>query len=184
VSFSDWTQGVQFAKALGLKVIGIDARDEGLSLTKEFGADVIIDARKDKAEVVKQVHAVTDGQGADSTVCISDAPPAAGLACAVTKMHGVMVQIAQPDVIEIPFQEIILRDIKIHGSLICSGEESRRMLEVIARHGITARTVPFKGLEKIEELVETVHGGKIQGKAVIVVDEKQIEHEKKLGAKF
>jgi len=29
-----------------------------------------------------------------------------------------------------------------------------------------------------------VHGGKIQGKAVIIVDEAQIEEEKKLGAKF
>lgn len=37
--------GVQFAKALGLKVIAIDARDEGLSLAKECGADFVIDAR-------------------------------------------------------------------------------------------------------------------------------------------
>jgi len=130
------------------------------------------------------VHAVTNGVGADSTLCISDAPPAAGLACAVTKMHGVMVQIAQPDNIEIPFPEIIFRDIRIHGSLICSAEESRRMLDVIAQHGVTARTVPFQGLDKIEDLVEMVHGGKIQGKAVIVVDQEQIDEEKKLGAKF
>lgn len=176
--------GLQFAKALGLKIIGIDARDEGLALTKEYGADVTVDARKDKKDVVKEVHAVTNGMGADSTICISDAQSAAGLACAVTKMHGVMVQIAQPDTIEIPFPEIIFRDIRIHGSLVCSGEESRSMLETIAQHGVTARTVPFKGLDKIEELVETVHGGKIQGKAVIIVDEKQIEDEKRLGAKL
>jgi len=177
-------QGLQFAKALGLKIIGIDARDEGLALTKEYGADIVIDARKGKEEVVKEVHAVTNGMGADSTLCISDAQSAAGLACAVTKMHGVMVQIAQPDIIEIPFPEIIFRDIRIHGSLVSSAEESRRMLEVIAKHGITAKTVPFQGLEKIEELVEMVHGGKIQGKAVVIVDPQQIEDEKKLGAKF
>lgn len=29
-----------------------------------------------------------------------------------------------------------------------------------------------------------VHGGKLKGKAIIVVDNEQIEHEKKLGAKF
>jgi propanol-preferring alcohol dehydrogenase len=29
-----------------------------------------------------------------------------------------------------------------------------------------------------------VHGGKIQGKAIIVVDEEQIKKEKELGAKF
>ncbi|TKA67971.1 hypothetical protein B0A55_09658 [Friedmanniomyces simplex] len=176
--------GVQFAKALGLKVIGIDARDEGIALTKEYGADVVVDARQGKEEAVKAVQEVTKGEGADATVCISDAPTAAGLACAVTRMHGTMVQIAQPDEVVIPFPELIFRDIRIKGSLICSEEESREMLKCIAEHGVTAKTVPFHGLDKIGELVELVHGGKIQGKAVIVVDEKQIEEEKKLGAKF
>lgn len=133
---------------------------------------------------MKEVHAVTNDMGADATVCISDAQSAAGLACAVTKMHGVMVQIAQPDVIEIPFPEVIFRDIRIHGSLICSEEESKRMLKCIAEHGITVKTNPFYGLDKIHDLVEMVHGGKIQGKAIIVVDQEQIEREKKLGAKF
>lgn len=176
--------GIQFAKALGLKVIGIDARDEGLSLSKENGADVVVDARKGKDEAVKQVHAVTGDEGADSTVCLSDAPSAAGLACAVTKMHGIMVQVAQPDVVEIPFPELIFRGIKIHGSLLCSPEESKRMLETISEHGITVKTNSFYGLDKIGELTEMVHGGKIQGKAIIVVDEEQLKREKELGSKF
>ena len=176
--------GVQFAKALGLKVIGIDARDEGLGLTKEYGADVVVDARKGKEEAVKAVREVTGGMGADATVNLSDASSAAGLACAVTKMHGLMVQIAQPDNIEIPFPEIIFRDIRVRGSLICSPEESKSMLKCIAEHGVTVKTNPFYGLDKIEDLVSMVHGGKIQGKAIIVVDNEQIKREKELGAKF
>jgi len=87
--------GIQFAKALGLKVIGIDARDEGLELSKESGADVVIDARKGDENVVKEVQRVTDGKGTDATVNISDAKAAAATACAVTKTHGLMIQIAQ-----------------------------------------------------------------------------------------
>lgn len=176
--------GIQFAKALGLNVIGIDARDEGLSLSKENGSDVVVDARKGKEAAVKDVHAVTNGCGADATVCLSDAQDAAGLACAVTKMHGLMVQIAQPNIVEIPFAELIFRDIRIRGSLVCSAEESKAMLECIAAHGITVKTNPFDGLEKIEDLTKTVHGGKIQGKAIIVVDQEQIKREKELGAKY
>ncbi|KAM0701146.1 hypothetical protein Q7P35_011507 [Cladosporium inversicolor] len=175
--------GVQFAKALGLKVIGIDARDEGLGLTREYGADVV-DARKGKEEAVKAVREVTGGLGADATVNLSEAASAAGMACAVTKMHGSMVQIAQPDNIEIPFPEIIFRDIRVRGSLICSPEESKSMLKCIAEHGVTVKTNPFYGLDKIEDLVSMVHGGKIQGKAIIVVDNEQIEREKELGAEF
>jgi propanol-preferring alcohol dehydrogenase len=176
--------GVQFAKALGLNVIGIDARDEGLGLTREYGADVVVDARKGKEEAVKAVREVTGGTGADATVNLSDAASAAGLACAVTKMHGLMVQIAQPDNVEIPFTEVIFRDIRMRGSLICSPEESKSMLKCIAEHGVTVKTNPFYGLDKIEDLVSMVHGGKIQGKAIIVVDEEQIKREKELGAKF
>lgn len=176
--------GIQFAKALGLKVIGVDARDEGLSLSKEAGADVVIDARKGKEFVVQETQKVTNGAGADASVTISDADNAAAIACALTKMHGTMVQIAQPENVSIPFAEFVFRDIRVKGSLICSPEESNDMLKCIAKHGIKVRTNPFYGLDKITDLVELVHGGKIQGKAIIIVDEEQIKKEKALGAKF
>ncbi|KAK5109743.1 hypothetical protein LTR62_006583 [Meristemomyces frigidus] len=176
--------GLQFAKARGLRVIGIDAREEGLELTRKHGADVVVDARKGKEEAVKEVQAVTGGEGAYATINLSDAPTAAALACAVTRMHGTMVQIAQPDEISVPFPEIIFRDIRIKGSLICSNEESKGMMQAIAEHGVTAKTVPFQGLDKIFDLVDMVHSGKVSGKAVIIVDGKQIEEEKKLGARF
>lgn len=176
--------GIQFAKALGLKVIGIDAREDGLTLSKDTGADVVLDARKGKEWLVEEVKKVTNGAGADSAVTISDASNAAAIGCAVTKMHGTMIQIAQPDEVVIPFHEFIFRDIRVHGSLICSPEESKRMLDIIAEHGITVKTNPFYGLDKIAELTELVHGGKIQGKAIIVVDEEQIKKEKELGAKY
>lgn len=176
--------GIQFAKALGLKVVGVDARDEGLELSKHYGADVVVDARKGKEQVVKEVQAVTNGQGVDASICLSDHKDAAGIACASTKMHGTMVQIAQPDIIEIPFPEIIFRDIRIIGSLIASQDESTQMLDLIAKHGVTVTTVPFEGLDKIEQLVEKVHSGTLKGKAIIIVDPEQIEHEKKIGAKY
>lgn len=176
--------GVQFAKALGLKVIGVDARDEGLALTKEAGADLVVDARKKKDDVVKQVQDFTDGEGADASIAISDADDAAALACAVTRMHGTMIQIAQPDKVSIPFAEFVFRDIRVKGSLICSPKQSESMLECIAEHGIKVTTNPFYGLDKIEKLVELVHGGKIKGKAIIIVDEEQIKKEEELGAMF
>lgn len=87
--------GCQFAKAMGFRVVGIDARDEGLELARHSGAHVVIDARLGKDKVVEEVKKVTDGAGADATLTISDAIDAAVLACAVTKTHGLMVQIAQ-----------------------------------------------------------------------------------------
>ena len=167
-----------------MKVIAVDARDEGLALSKEYGADVVADARKGKEAVVKEVHAVTDGLGTPASITLSDHKDACAIACACTKMHGTVVQIAQPDEISVPFTEIIFRDIRIRGSLICNPDESKSMLDCIAKNGITVKTNPFNGLDKIEDLLEMVHGGKIKGKAVIIVDPEQLEYEKKIGAKF
>ena len=173
--------GIQFAKALGLHVVGIDARDEGLALSRESGADVTIDARKGNESVMKEIQEVTGGAGADATINVSDAESAAAIACAVTKRHGLMVQIAQPDNISIPFPEIIFRDIRVQGSLICSPQESRDMMDIVAKHNISVKTNPFHGLDKIPQLVELAHGGKMQGKGIIIVDEEQVKAEKKPG---
>lgn len=87
--------GVRFAKAMGLRVVGVDAREGGLGLAREAGADVVVDARVGREGVVEEVRKVTGGMGADATVTIADAKDAAALGCAVTKVHGLMVQIAQ-----------------------------------------------------------------------------------------
>lgn len=79
---------VQFAKALGLHVIAIDARDEALSLAKECGADTLVDARSGKDKVVAEVKKVTEDEGVDATLNVSDHESAAATGAAVTKMHG------------------------------------------------------------------------------------------------
>jgi len=174
--------GVQFAKAKGLKVIGIDARDEGLELTRQCGADVTIDARTSHKDIVKAVHACTNNEGVMATLNVSDASTTAATACAITKMHGTMVQIAQPDNVVIPYQELIFRDIRVRGSVISTVDEARDMLELVAEHGIIVQTNAFQGLGEIEKLVGLAHGGKIKGKGVIIMDQEQIEMEKKIGA--
>jgi propanol-preferring alcohol dehydrogenase len=86
---------IQFAKALGLKTIGIDARDEALELSRQVGCDITIDARQETAKFIENVITATEGVRADATLNLSSADSAAGLSCAVTKNHGLMIQIAQ-----------------------------------------------------------------------------------------
>ncbi|KAM3065917.1 hypothetical protein ACMFMF_010543 [Clarireedia jacksonii] len=161
--------GIQFAKAIGLTVIAIDARDEALQLAKDLGADTVIDARQPKDMVVKEVKRVTGGRGADSTINVSDHKTAAPTAAAVTKM---LYQIAQPENVCIPMPELIFRDIRIHGSLI------------VSKHNIRVNTNPFKGLEEVPKAVELAHSGKMKGKPVVLIDDEAIEKEKKSGLKM
>jgi len=176
--------GVQFAKALGLHVIAIDARDEGLQLAKACGADFIVDARQEKNNVIQEVQKVTGGKGSDATLNVSDHESAAAIAVAVTKRHGVMVQIAQPPNVCVPFAEFVFRDVKIHGSLVSSRKECEKMLKLVSEHGIKVKTNPFKGLRDLPKAVELAHSGKMQGKPVILIDQEASKTEKESGLKM
>lgn len=106
------------------------------------------------------------------------------LAAAVTSIHGTVVQVAQPEIFSVLYEELVFRDIAFKGSLVASVGESEEMLQCVAENGVEVRTSPFQGLEEVEELLGMVESGKLRGKAVIVVDPAQIEAEKRIGAKL
>ncbi|KAJ5609969.1 hypothetical protein N7510_006688 [Penicillium lagena] len=163
--------GVQFAKAKGLNVIGTDARDDGLSLSRAVGADLVLDARLGKEEIVRQVFKATDGRGVDATVTVSDAKPAISTACAITRRHGTMVYVPVGHEVCIPFQDMIFRDIRVKGSFLCSPKEAEEMLDIVVKHNIKVNTNIFYGIEEIPKAVDMLRRGKYQGKGVIVIDE-------------
>lgn len=182
---------VQFAKARGSRVVAIDASEGGIELARSVGADTVIDVRrhndgKDIESIVRAVraytHPTTTGPsnpdpdaGVAATLTLSDSPTASSLACAITKKHGLMIQVAQPESVSIPFNELIFRDIRVRGSLLCSREEGEEMLEIVAKHEIRVEMTVFRGgLERgVPALMERVRGegGRLVGKGVVVVDE-------------
>lgn len=86
---------VQFAKkAFGLKVVGVDARQDGLELSKEVGADVVLDARVGQDRLVEEVRKTTNGRGVDAALNVSGAETATSTAAAITKDFGWVVQVA------------------------------------------------------------------------------------------
>ena len=166
--------GIQFARYLGLNVISIDTRDEGLSLSREFGANVVLDAHYGSDQVVQAVRAAMGGgKGADATINLSDADGAAAMACSVTKMHGVMLQMALPTGVKIFFAELIFRDIRVQSSLISSPLEASEMLDVVAKNNIRVKVNTFGGLDAVHDMVDYIHSGKMQGKAILVIDRGQ-----------
>lgn len=166
--------GIQMAKAQGIKVVAVDARDEALELCKKAGAEHVFDARKGKEETVKAIQELTGGAGVDATINLSEHETAAPLACAITKMHGNMVQISQPAIVNIPFQELIFRDIRVISSLIADQSQSQAMLDLVGKAGIKVEVNKFDGLEKATEIIHLAHSGKMKGKAVCIVDKSQV----------
>ncbi|KAL5395474.1 hypothetical protein PMIN03_002618 [Paraphaeosphaeria minitans] len=102
---------------------------------------------------------------------------AAATSCVITRMHGTVVQVAQPDNVTIPFQELIFRDIRLRGSLICSAQEANDRLQLVTKHDISVNANAFKGLGELEKLIELAASGKMKGKGIVIMDQSQIDAE-------
>jgi propanol-preferring alcohol dehydrogenase len=170
--------GIQFANAKGINIVAIDARDEALELCKEAGAKHVFDAREGNDKVVEKVQTLTGGLGVHAAINVSEHETAPDLSCMVTRMHGIMVQTAQPDRVCIAFQQLIFRDIHVIGTLIAGQEYSQQMLNDVSKYNIKVETNLFYGLEEVPKMVELAHSGKMKGKAVCVVDKDELEKEK------
>lgn len=162
--------GIQFARARDLNVVAVDARDEGLELCRKYQAHEVLDAREGQKKVVERTQQVTDGLGVDATINVSDHATAAALSCAITRPHGTVVQVAQPENVSVPFAEIIVRDITIKGTMYGGVEDSRQMLDEASRHGVQAETVAFQGLQEVPKLLDFASSGRLKGKAICIVD--------------
>lgn len=51
--------------------------------------------------------------------------------------------------------------------------ETEKMIEAVGKHGIKCRLEVFHGFGDIPRLMEKAHSGKINGKGVVIIDEKQ-----------
>lgn len=75
-------------------------------------------------------------------------------------------------------EQFIFRDIRVHGSLLCSRTDAQRMLDLVAEKNITVKTNPFFGLQQLPQLIDLAHNGKMAGKGILVVDEQEVERVK------
>lgn len=88
------------------------------------------------------------------------------------------MQAAQPELVAVPFTELMFRDIRIKGTLIAGQELSQEMLNEVAKHDIQVETNLSYGLKEVPKMVELSHYGKTKGKAVCVVHQSLLDQEK------
>jgi D-arabinose 1-dehydrogenase-like Zn-dependent alcohol dehydrogenase len=171
--------GLQFAVAMGLRVVGVEAADGPLSLAKSvaksFGAGErtrIVDSREESAEDLVAQLGTQDSasdrgqQGVDAVIVLPESQGAFEYAIKLLKNHGVCVIVSFPEKgFHISAHDIVFRDISVIGSLVGSNACLREMLRFSAEHRIraVAKTYPLSGLN---ELVEQYHEGD-GGKSVL-----------------
>ena len=111
-----------------------------------------------------------DYPGLDATVLATDHPSAFELAAALTRKHGKMVLLGQPEKgITMSYQATIYKDITLVGSLIADTADAQAFIQLFHENKLHVEVKEWK-LEQAEQMRQEYLAGKSNGKNVIVID--------------
>ena len=166
--------GLQFATAMGLKVVGVDNADGPLELARETTGDArIVDARREDAHTVVKDLGKEDGKrdrgdmGLDAVIILPESQAAFTYGIKLLRNHGKCVVVSFPDKdIQVSARDIVFRDISIVGSLVGSNKLLREMLRFASEHAVKASVRTFP-LRRLNDLVDEYHKG---GGGKLVID--------------
>ncbi|KAM3162576.1 Alcohol dehydrogenase 1 [Lachancea thermotolerans] len=157
---------VQYAKAMGYRVIGIDGGDEKEQLFKKLGGEYFVDFRKSK-DVVAEILEVTGG-GAHGVVNVSVSEAAIESSTHYVRANGTVVLVGLPggakccsDV----FNHVV-KSISIVGSYVGNRADTRQALDFFAR-GLVKSPIKIVGLSELPDVFEKMEKGQIAGRYVV-----------------
>ncbi|KAI9810663.1 MAG: alcohol dehydrogenase [Pycnora praestabilis] len=159
----------QYAKAMGLRVIGIDTGDEKKEMvTGQLGAKAFVDFAKTE-NLVKDVQAATeDGLGPHAVILVAVNEKPFQQAAEYVRPRGTVVAIGLPAgaYLRAPVFESVIKMITIKGSYVGNRKDTSEALDFFRQGVINA---PFKvvGMSELQKVYDLMHEGKIAGRYVV-----------------
>lgn len=159
----------QYAKAMGLRVIGIDTGEEKRKMCLEqLGSEQFVDFATSK-NVVKDVQAATpDGLGPHAVILVAVNEKPFQQAAEYVRPRGTVVCIGLPAgaYLRAPVFESVIKMITIKGSYVGNRKDSAEAIDFYARGLIKA---PFKvvGLSELQMVYDKMVRGEIAGRYVL-----------------
>jgi alcohol dehydrogenase, propanol-preferring len=154
---------VQYAKAMGLRVVAIDVDDSKLELATSLGAEVVVNART--ADVVAEVQKATGGVHGVLVTAVH--PEAFGQAIGLARRGGTIVFVGLPPG-DFPASifDIVLKGLTIRGSIVGTRQDMVEAIDFFAR-GLIHPTVHTAALDDINDVFAKMERGQIDGRVVL-----------------
>jgi propanol-preferring alcohol dehydrogenase len=160
--------GIQYAKAMGLNVIGIDVNDGILEVAKELGADVTFNSIKDKG-YVQELKKVTNG-GCHAAVVFSAASAAYEGTPPILRVNGLMMIIGlPPKPIQVSTHALMLGQYRIKAETTGPPFKLPKAIDFTAKHNIKTR-VEFYELDDINVMIDNMTAGKVSKRMTVILD--------------
>ncbi|MBB4375833.1 alcohol dehydrogenase AdhP [Bradyrhizobium sp. SBR1B] len=155
---------IQYAKAMGLKVVAVDIAEDKLELALETGADLAVNALASGA--LDQVLAATGG-GAHGVLVTAVSTAAFAQALKMVRRKGTVSLVGlPPGEFPTPIFDVVLKRITVRGSIV----GTRRDLDeavAFAADGKVKAEVTKVPLAQINDVFERMKAGKIDGRMVL-----------------
>ncbi|KAK4043537.1 chaperonin 10-like protein [Parachaetomium inaequale] len=159
---------VQYARAMGLHVVGIDGGAEKGESCKALGAAAYVDYMS-SADLVQEVKAATpEGLGPHAVLLLAVSERPFQQATEYVRSRGSVVCIGLPAgaFFKAPVFDTVIRMITIKGSYVGNRQDTQEALDFFQRGLVT---VPFKtvGLSELQDVYQLMREGKIVGRYVV-----------------
>lgn len=155
---------VQYAVAMGMRVIAVDVADDKLELARKHGAEFTVNARND--DPGEAIQDYTKG-GSHGVLVTAVHESAFGQALDMARRNGTIVFNGLPPG-EFPASvfNIVFKGLTIRGSLVGTRQDMAEALDFFAR-GLIKPTVSSCSLDEVNDIFDRMRNGKIDGRIAI-----------------
>ena len=156
---------VQYARAMGMRVIAVDIADDKLALACSLGAEMAINAaHEDPATAVQEAIG-----GAHGVLVTAVSRTAFGQALGMLRAGGTCALVGlPPGDFPTPIFDVVLKRLTIRGSIVGTRQDLAESLE-FASYGKVKATIETQPLEAINDVFARLKSGDVQGRVVLQI---------------
>jgi propanol-preferring alcohol dehydrogenase len=155
---------IQYARAMGLKVVGVDIAEDKLELARNAGADHAVNALD--RDAVEKVLSVTGG-GAHGVLVTAVSTPAFAQALRMVRRKGTVSLVGlPPGEFPTPIFDVVLKRITVRGSIVGTRRDLDEAI-AFAVDGKVKSEITKVPLAEINTVFDRMKAGKIDGRMVL-----------------
>ncbi|GAA5978848.1 hypothetical protein JCM11641_003585 [Rhodosporidiobolus odoratus] len=161
---------VQYATAIGLRVVGIDSGEEKKKLLCTYGVDDFIDfrAHSGPGELIAEVKRVCGGLGPHAAIIAAAGGAAYNEALEYIRPHGTLVAVGLPPDTYIKANVFwtVFKALRIVGSYVGNRQDAIEALDFAVRGKVKPQIV-VEPIDNVESVYHRMENGQISGRIVL-----------------
>ena len=158
---------VQYASAMGLRVVALDVAEDKLALARADGAEVVVNARLENA--AQRVIDATGG-GAHGVLVTAVSRSAFGQALRMVRRRGTVSLVGlPPGTFETPIFDVVLKRITVRGSIVGTRQDLAEAIAFAAAGKVRVHT-QTAALEDMNTVFADLKAGRVTGRIVLNLD--------------